>query len=105
MPPRKRKRAKKTGIPRRRYLSQSKSTRFEVRVYYKGFDASFDEALYRFARLHGMGIGGSGCWLVGKDQGMRDISFCCGVWEKARRFLEQIRMRFKVRAKLTENPS
>jgi hypothetical protein len=89
---------------RRKYRSQSKSTHFAVYIYYAGgLDSIFDEALRRFARLHGMGFGGSGCWLRGKNAGGRDISFCCGNWMQARNFIQEVRVRFKVRAKLVDN--
>ena len=93
--------AKRRG---RRYPTLSKSTRFSVWVYYKGgLDMAFDEALFRFGRLYGMGVGGSGMGMAGKYAGVRDISFCCGTWERAREFQEAVRTRFKVRTKLRED--
>ncbi len=90
--------------PRRRYRTPSKSTRFAVYVYYGGgLDGFFDQALQKFARLYGLGFGGSGMWLTGKPGGQRDISFCCGDRCRAKEFLTHVRERFKVRAKLVDS--
>lgn len=84
-------------------LAQKK---FSVWVYYrcKGrLDTAFDEALFLFGRLHGMGLDGTGMGMAGKFAGVRDISFSCGTWERARKFQDAVRARFKVRTKLRED--
>ncbi len=74
-----------------------RSTTHSVEVIYRVYDPTFDAALREFASAYKAKRGGSGFDLQTRK---RDIFFWFGKERLARNFMDHLKMRFRVRAKI-----